>query len=130
MASFEDRLTALSGPEELKRAKELLKRRAVVGAWRGADRRLHGVFREAGAPPAECEVATGDAVVARCSACPPEKVCAHALALLMYCGRFTVPEAGEEAPPSYMNGLTRRDFSALAASGRGGADAVCCCGCP
>lgn len=116
MANFEDRLLAISGPAELKRAKELLKRRAAHGVWRGSDRRLHGVFREPGLPAVECSVVTGETTVSECSACSPERVCAHALALLMYCGRFHTDES-PEPPPSYAKGLRQDDLPTLAGRG-------------
>ena len=117
MGSFEDRLLAISGPAELKRAKDLLKRRTLCGAWRGADGRLHGVFREPGTIPAEVAVATGEVTRAECSRCSGDGVCAHALALLMYGGRFRGFDAAPEAPPVYAKGLLKQDLQTLAGRG-------------
>jgi hypothetical protein len=40
MANFEERLTALSSAEIVKKAKNLLKQQALAGAWRGKNGEL------------------------------------------------------------------------------------------
>ena len=51
MAAFEERLLALSDAETLKKAKNLLKQKTLLGVWRQSDGKLCGYFRENGAAP-------------------------------------------------------------------------------
>ncbi|MBE6399298.1 MAG: DEAD/DEAH box helicase [Lentisphaerae bacterium] len=117
MASFEERLLAISGAEELKHAKALLKQHALAGAWRDADGNVCGFFRESSGITAEVSVTTGTAAVSHCTLCPDGKVCAHGVALLMYGGRFHAFDRTEEAPPEYSKALLRQDLYTLAGRG-------------
>ena len=60
MANFEDRLTALSSPETVKKAKALLKQKQLAGAWRNRHGQLCGILKENPLPPAEVAVTTGE----------------------------------------------------------------------
>ncbi len=117
MASFEERLLALSDAETLKKAKSLLKQHTLIGVWRQRDGRLCGSFRENGALPATVKLVTGAETVSSCSVCHQEKVCAHGLALLMYGGRFHAFDTTPETPPEYSRALLKQDLPALAARG-------------
>ena len=116
MASFEERLLAISTADELKRAKALLKQHALLGAWRDAGGRLCGQFRDNG-KIAEVELITGEHTVSHCTLCDTEKVCAHGVALLMYGGRFHAFDRTEETPPEYSKGLLKQDLQTLAKRG-------------
>ncbi len=117
MAAFEERLLALSDAETLKKAKNLLKQKTLLGVWRQSDGKLCGYFRENGAAPATVKVVTGAHTVSDCSVCRQEKVCAHGLALLMYGGRFHAFDATPETPPEYSKALLKQDLPALAGRG-------------
>ena len=116
MANFEEKLIALSDAETLKKAKALLKQKALCGAWRNREGKLCGIFREAQQPPAETTVQTGENTVADCTCCK-EGVCAHALALLMYGGRFHNFSESAEAPALYSKGLLLQKFPELSRRG-------------
>ena len=106
--SFEERLQEISGPAELKAAKGLLKNGRLTGAWRDREGRLCGHFHlnEGGV---DCRVRTGDTPAAVCSCGSPAggKLCEHAVALILYAGRFNpaARKRGEEEAPSYYGGL-------------------------
>ena len=118
MASFEEKLIALSSAETIKAGKALLKQKQLLGAWRNRDGELCGVFSEHGQLPVEVSVVTGENAVSRCSCKEKDfQLCSHAVALLMYSGRFhlRLPEA--ESPPVYSKGLLLQSFSELSARG-------------
>lgn len=117
MASFEERLLAISGADELKHAKALLKQHALVGSWRDAAGDVCGYFRENTGITAEVKVTPGAAAVSYCTLCPDGKVCAHGVALLMYGGRFHAFDRTEETPPEYSKGLLKQDLHTLAGRG-------------
>ena len=116
MASFEEKLIAVSSPETVKKAKNLLKQRSLRGAWRNAAGQLCGIFGEGGTDSEVC-VNTGENTVATCSTCGKDGVCRHAAALLMYAGRFNTRSADGDAPPFYTPGLLMQDFDQLCRRG-------------
>ena len=67
-SAFEEKLEAFCGEEELKAAKQLLKRNCLGGAWHDEAGHLHGVFlEEKGA--VDCTVIPGEHAVSGCSCC-------------------------------------------------------------
>jgi len=118
MANFEDRLTALSSPETVKKAKALLKQKQLAGAWRNRHGQLCGIFKENPLPPAEVAVTTGENTSAVCS-CGNHgtHLCHHAVAMLMYSGRFRFLDETAETPPVYSKGLVMQNFNELSARG-------------
>lgn len=118
MASFEEKLIALSSEAVLKHAKQLLKQKVLLGAWRNSSGELCGVFAESGNLPVEVCVSTGENAVSRCGCGDKEHdLCAHGVALLMYSGRFALRLPGPETPPVYSKGLVLQDFSQLSRRG-------------
>ncbi len=120
--SFEERLIECSGPEELKSAKQLLKNNRIIGAWRAVDGRLCGRFR-VGAVTTDVRVRTGDVPSGECSCggCGNGKaLCEHAVALLMYSGRFRGPsfQSLREEESSYYGGLKRESLPKLVSRAR------------
>ena len=101
--NFENQLVLAAGEEAVKAAKALLKADSLTGAWRGADGRLHGVFDVPDAGRAVAAVTTGEHMSGECSRCGAA-VCPHAVALVMYSGRFPQREK-EEEQPAYYGGL-------------------------
>ena len=118
MASFEEKLIALSSAETLKKGKAHLKQKALAGAWRNKDGGLCGVFASDGMLPVETVVSTGENAVSTCSCNEKEfSLCSHAVALLMYSGRFALKLQEDEAPPVYSKGLVKQSFAELSARG-------------
>ena len=118
MASFEEKLTALSSAETVKSGKALLKQKQLLGAWRNRDGELCGIFSESGQLPVEVCVTTGENAVSRCSCGEKDfQLCSHAVALLMYSGRFYQRLPEPEAPPVYSKGLLLQGFAELSARG-------------
>lgn len=114
--SFEDRLSELAGPPVLKEAKALLKSEALTGAWRDREGRLHARFHAAAGPISVC-VRTGETPEAWCDCRRLEKgLCAHAVALILYGGRFNPKFAAvpEEEKASYYGGLKQESLPMLA----------------
>ncbi len=114
--SFEDRLTDLSGPAELKSAKALLKGDRLAGVWRDREGSLRGRF----ALPegmVECHVRTGEnpRAVCSCRRTPEEKLCAHAVALILHAGRYKLQLAQtvREEEASYYGGLRQESLPRL-----------------
>jgi len=111
--SFEDKLLEISGPDELKEAKNLLKNHRLIGAWRH-DGKLFGVFKLSDMR-LECSVMTGEHASFDCI-CDHTKeyLCEHALALIMYASRFKLilPPAEEES--EYYGGLRKENLEKLA----------------
>ncbi|MBO5667636.1 MAG: DEAD/DEAH box helicase [Lentisphaeria bacterium] len=118
MANFEEKLIALSSAETLKKAKALLKHKQLCGAWRDRDGRLCGIFRENSQMEAEVAVSTGEAASAVCS-CKDDGsgLCPHAIAMLMYSGRFRFAAGEVETPPVYSKGLLMQSFAELSRRG-------------
>lgn len=112
-SNFEERLEKLCGAEGLKAAKQLLKQNCLCGAWHDEAGNIHGVFRQE-CGRTECMVVPGDDAVSECSRCENTSFpcCSHAVALMMYSGRFHRPEITEEAP-FYSRGLRRDPISSL-----------------
>lgn len=117
MANFEERLTALSCEAALKKAKAMLKQKSLSGAWRDRHGRLCGIFRENALPAVEVCVTTGDEPFSNCSCEEKTTLCSHAIALLMYSGRFRFLTETEETPPVYSKGLLQQSFPELARRG-------------
>ena len=88
-SSFEEKLAAASGAEQLKTAKQLLKNGALTCAWRMPDGRISAVFLDHNTY-ARAQVTPGDHGGVDCDLCGEMdgKLCAHAVAAIMYCGRF------------------------------------------
>lgn len=114
--SFEDRLIELSGPAELKTAKALLKGGRLAGAWRDREGWLRGRFS---LPEGmiECRVRTGTDPCAFCSCRrqPEEKLCAHAIALILHAGRYKLQlsHSVQEEEASYYGGLRQESLPKL-----------------
>ena len=115
--SFEDRLLELSGEEELKAGKQLLKLKQLLGAWRDRKNRLCGCFKQASGE-IFCTVVTGEEPTCQCT-CSPEHthLCAHAVALILYGGRFNpiFLQKGQEEAAKYYGGLKQQSLQQLAA---------------
>ncbi len=114
--SFEERLLESSGPAELKAAKSLLKGNKLLGAWRDRSGRLCGCVQLTGGLT-DTRVKTGEtpSAVCDCGQAEPDKLCEHAVALILYAGRFPQiigDTAGEEAP-AYYGGLKRESLPTL-----------------
>ncbi|MDD3885238.1 MAG: DEAD/DEAH box helicase [Victivallaceae bacterium] len=114
--SFEDRLAEIATPIEIKAAKALLKAKALLGAWRDAAGTLIGCFQDGGL--VRVAVKTGETASGECSQCGGRhrKLCRHAVALVMYGGRFNpavaAASSGEEAA-RYYGGLVRKSLAEL-----------------
>ena len=118
-SNFEERLEQLCGAEGLKNAKQLLKQNCLCGAWHDEAGALHGIFKH-DKGEIRCRVTPGDHAVSECTNCRDLHgfdCCSHAVALLMYSGRFHRPEISEE-PPFYSRGLRRAPMPALLEIGR------------
>lgn len=118
--SFEDRLLELSGAEELKAAKLLLKQNRLCGAWRDREGRLCGSFRLASGR-IETQVRTGEKPSASCSCGEePGKLCEHAVALIFYGGRFNPSflKTVKEEEAKYYGGLKQQSLPELIAKAR------------
>ena len=87
--SFESKLTDASSAETVKAAKQLLKNDALTCLWRGERGDIHATFLDRDSY-ARTAVRPGDPGESQCSSCGGEagKLCEHAVAALMYCGRF------------------------------------------
>ena len=118
MANFEDRLIALSGEAVLKKAKNLLKQKQLAGAWVDHRGRWCGKFKISGSAGAEVAVTTGEHTTAECSCgeCG-SSLCSHAVAMLMYAGRFRSFDDSPELPPVYSKGLLMQNFAELSRRG-------------
>ena len=118
-SGFEERLEKLCGADGLKAAKQLLKQNRICGAWHDEKGNLCGAFRgQYGI--VSCSVEPGDNAVSECSACTELhgfNCCSHAVALMMYSGRFHRGDVVESAP-NYYRGLRREPLSALLALGK------------
>ncbi|MBR2720628.1 MAG: hypothetical protein IKB74_04755, partial [Lentisphaeria bacterium] len=114
---FEDRLLALSGEEELKAGKQLLKLKQLLGAWRDRKGRLCGCFKQTSGE-VFCSVVTGEAPSSQCS-CDSKtgKLCSHAVALIMCGGRYNPVflQKGKEEAAKYYGGLKQQSLQQLAA---------------
>ena len=111
--SFEDRLIELSGPAELKAAKQLLKQDRLAGAWHDREQWLCGRFRLPGVT-VDTRLRTGENSACECTCRSKKlkdgKLCEHAVALTMYAGRFHTPQpdALTTKPPPITAGSSRR----------------------
>lgn len=115
--SFEERLIECAGENNFRAARQLLKNRRLVIAWRDAAGILHGRFRD-GAAVVDTTVVTGEHPTSECD-CRHDGdggICEHAAALIMHSGRFnpalTPPP---EEPASYYSGLRRESLPMLMA---------------
>ena len=115
--SFEERLIALSGAENLAEAKQLLKKKQLSGgAWRDRNNLLCGQFKS-GSGVIDTAVETGENPKGFCSCGKSgHPFCEHAAALVMYAGRFSpalgIPDTTDEIP-TYYAGLKKEPFSKL-----------------
>ena len=114
-SSFEGKLTAASGPEQLKTAKQLLKNDAIAGVWRMPDGRISAIFRDHNVY-VRTDVTPGDPGGADCGLCGrnERKLCAHAVAAIMYCGRFNQEIKAIDDRESKYAGLKFEGLDALA----------------
>lgn len=116
--SFEERLQEISGASELKAAKGLLKTDRLSGVWRDREGLLCGRFHLTEGP-VDTRVRTGENPAGSCTCghAAPGKLCEHAIALILHCGRFN--PAGklsfEEEAPAYYGGLKQENLPMLAA---------------
>ena len=118
MANFEDKLIALSSEAVLKKAKALLKQKQLAGAWKDRSGRWCGAFKSNGAAGEEVRVTTGETAAAECSCGECGNIlCAHAIAMLMYAGRFRSFDESPELPPTYSKGLLMQNFAELSRRG-------------
>ena len=109
--NFENQLVLAAGEEAVKTAKALLKIGALTGAWRDAEGRLRGVFDVPDGGRATVAVTTGEHMSGECSRCGAV-VCPHAVALVMYSGRFPQREKEDERP-AYYGGLRTQGLPKL-----------------
>ncbi len=112
--SFEERLAARCGSENIKSAKAMLKSGALQGVWRDSNGRICGHFHQPGTPAFECCVTPGDESFSDCPCGSEMPLCAHGAALVMYSGSI----AGRrrlisEPPPNYYGGLRKEELSSL-----------------
>lgn len=118
--SFENRLIARCGEENLKAAKAILKSNSLQSVWRDRFNRICGRFSPTGSKQCfECAVTPGDEAFSACD-CPEEKgkndypLCAHGAAILMYYGSvMSRHRLSEDAPPVYCTGLKQESFAEL-----------------
>ncbi|MBQ8754189.1 MAG: DEAD/DEAH box helicase [Lentisphaeria bacterium] len=114
---FEERLLELSGVEELKAGKQLLKLKLLLGAWRDRQGRLCGCFKQE-AGEICCTVVTGENPVSQCScASDTGRLCSHAVALIFYAGQYNpiFLQKGKEEAAKYYGGLKQQSLQQLAA---------------
>lgn len=116
--SFEDRLIELSGPAELKAAKQLLKQDRLAGAWHDREQWLCGRFRLPGVT-VDTRLRTGENSACECTCRSKKlkdgKLCEHAVALTMYAGRFHIPQpdALRNEAATYYGGLKQESLPNL-----------------
>ena len=112
---FEGKLAAASSPEELKTAKQLLKNDAIAGVWRMPDGRISAIFHDHNVY-VRTDVRPGDPGGADCGLCGrnDRKLCAHAVAAIMYCGRFNQEIKAIDDGESKYAGLKYEGLDALA----------------
>lgn len=114
--SFEERLAVSSSHEAVRNAKQLLKNDCLLGAWRDADGGVNAVFGEKGRHFAT-RVRTGEPPAAYCDCgCSGTPICEHAVAALMYGGRFrpTPLPAPVETEASYCGSLKFESWETMA----------------
>ena len=114
--SFEGKLTAASSAEKLRAAKQLLKHDALTCAWRDDRGIINATFQERNSF-AHTQVRPGDPGESRCTSChdEPGKLCEHAVAALMYCGRFNQEIKAIEDGVSNYAGLKYESLETLSA---------------
>ena len=116
--SFEDRLIELSGPAELKAAKQLLKQDRLAGAWHDREQWLCGRFRLPGVT-VDTRLRTGENSACECTCRSKKlkdgKLCEHAVALTMYAGRFHTPQPDtlRNEAATYYGGLKQESLPNL-----------------
>jgi len=114
--SFEERLQDCSGAAELKAAKGLLKNGRLAGAWRDRSGKLCGRFRLTDGT-VDTWVRTGEEPSGSCGCgqAAPGKLCEHAVALILYGGRFAqfLKRPAEEEAPAYYGGLRQESLPKL-----------------
>ncbi|MDR0932076.1 MAG: DEAD/DEAH box helicase [Victivallales bacterium] len=114
--SFEERLLEISGEAELKAAKAMLKNGRLIGVWRDREGRLCGRFHLNESVVETC-VRTGEhpAGSCNCATVTPGRLCEHAVALILYAGRynFSGKTAVQEEAPAYYGGLKQESLPKL-----------------
>ena len=113
--SFEERLTAWAGEDNVKAAKSLLKGSVLAGVWRNSNLDLCGCFN---LPKDKIftSVISGTVPVSKCRCSDTsDKLCPHACALIMYAGRFGNPLGNTpvESTPNYFSGLRKESWVRL-----------------
>ena len=111
-------MTALAGAEAFKAAKQLLKQKRLLGAWRDRQHRICAVFKAGDLPEVHCAVQTGDEPLCECSCHEGGNLCAHAVAVIMYASRFQLKLQWEEENPNYYRGLRCQTLEQLAGRGQ------------
>ena len=112
--SFESKLIEASSEEKLKAAKQLLKTDALTCAWRDAEGRINATFQDRNTY-AHTEVSPGDPGISQCSCRENSgKLCEHAVAAIMYCGRFRQENHPLDDGISNYAGLKYESLDALA----------------
>ncbi|MBO5762390.1 MAG: hypothetical protein J6R85_00825, partial [Lentisphaeria bacterium] len=109
-------MTAASSAEKLRAAKQLLKHDALTCAWRDDRGIINATFQERNSF-AHTQVRPGDPGESRCTSChdEPGKLCEHAVAALMYCGRFNQEIKAIEDGVSNYAGLKYESLETLSA---------------
>jgi len=126
--NFEEKLILSSSEETLKAAKQLLKKETLACAYRDDGGVLHAEFRDREGKT-QTKVRTGDAPEAECSCTPQEenrkKLCEHAVAAIMYCGRFRTDFTPIDEGVSRYAGLKYENLDKLAEKYHPCAEAFC-----
>jgi superfamily II DNA or RNA helicase len=113
---FEAKLTEASSAETFKSAKTLLKKECILSAYRGEDDSINAVFEQK-KRFVYVSVIPGENISSTCSCGHLKgKVCEHAIAVIMYFGRFNPPALPvvKEGKARFA-GLKYQNFEELAA---------------
>ncbi len=114
--SFESKLTDASSAATVKAAKQLLKTEALTCLWRGEQGDIHATFLDRNSY-ARTAVRPGDPGESQCS-CSHDtdgRMCEHAVAAIMYCGRFNRAIRPIEEGESRYAGLKYESLESLSA---------------
>ncbi len=113
--NFEGRLAAASSEEQVKAAKQLLKNDALTSVWRMPGGRIGAVFHDHNAY-VRTEVLPGEPGSVDCEVCgrSDQHLCAHAVAVILYCTRFNQEIKAIDDGVSNYAGLKYEGLDALA----------------
>ena len=115
-SAFEEKIIAQCGEDAFKAAKQLLKNRRLLGAWRDGGNRLHGRFEPENGTAIQVELTTGGdsaKAICNCQQADGDRLCAHGAALLLHASVFHAPPE-TESEPNYYPGLRQEDWDGLA----------------